>query len=117
VDSRAQNYARDKQIMVPAFGYKNSAAAFASAIDTKCIDIVEAILGPDIEMFMDGQCLYKNPSAATRRISTRTPPIRAQIPRPRRRALLPLIPLRRTEERLMSHRLRVCDETYVPFLR
>src|SRR4051794_35063695 len=41
-----KNYSRDKQIMVLACGYKNSAAAFASAIDKKCVDIVEAVLGP-----------------------------------------------------------------------
>jgi hypothetical protein len=54
-------FARDKQIMVLACGYKNSAASFQSAIDEKCLDIVEAILGPDVELFMDGQCLYKEP--------------------------------------------------------
>jgi len=54
-------FSRDKQIMVLACGYKNSAAAFTSAIDPKCLDIVEAILGHNVELFMDGQCLYKEP--------------------------------------------------------
>lgn len=54
-------FTRDKQIMVLACNYKNSAASFLSAIDPKCLDIVEAIVGPDIELFMDGQCLYKEP--------------------------------------------------------
>jgi len=56
-----KGFTRDKQIMVLACGYKNSAAAFMSALDKKCLDIVEAILGPDVELFMDGQCLYKEP--------------------------------------------------------
>ena len=56
-----KGFTRDKQIMVLACGYKNSAAAFLSAIDSKCVDIAAAILGPDVELFMDGQCLYKEP--------------------------------------------------------
>jgi hypothetical protein len=52
---------RDKQIMVLACGYKNSASSLLSAIDSKCLDINEAILGPNVELFMDGQCLYKEP--------------------------------------------------------
>jgi len=57
-----KGYSRDKQIMVLAAGYKNSAACLQSASDSKCLDIVEAILGPDIELFLDGQCLYKEPT-------------------------------------------------------
>jgi phytanoyl-CoA hydroxylase len=56
-----KGFTRDKQIMVLACGYKNSAAAFLSAVDSKCVDIVSEILGPDVELFMDGQCLYKEP--------------------------------------------------------
>jgi hypothetical protein len=55
------NYARDKQIMVLAVNYYNSAAFFRSAFDPKTVDIVEAILGPNIELFINGQCLYKEP--------------------------------------------------------
>ena len=55
------NFARDKQIMVAAVRYKTSAAMLASALDTDLLDIVEAILGPNVELFMDGQCLYKEP--------------------------------------------------------
>jgi phytanoyl-CoA hydroxylase len=54
-------FERDKQIMVLACGYKNSASSLLSAIDSKCLDINEAILGPNVELFMDGQCLYKEP--------------------------------------------------------
>lgn len=54
-------FTRDKQIMVLSLRYSTSAAFFHSAFDPKALDIVEAILGPDIELFMDGQCLYKEP--------------------------------------------------------
>lgn len=55
------NYDRDKQIMVLAVNYFNSAAFFQSAFDPKALDIVEAILGGNIELFLNGQCLYKEP--------------------------------------------------------
>ncbi len=54
-------FARDKQIMVLAVRYNTSAAFFRSAFDPKALDIVQAILGPNVELFMDGQCLYKEP--------------------------------------------------------
>ena len=52
---------RDKQIMVLAISYQTSAAFFLSAFDRKLVDIVEAIIGPNIELFGQGQCLYKEP--------------------------------------------------------
>ena len=52
---------RDKQIMIPPVNYQTSGAFTQSALDTKLLDIVEAIIGPDIELFMEGQCLYKEP--------------------------------------------------------
>lgn len=55
------NFDRDKQIMVLAVRYTTSAAFFRSAFDTKAVDLVAAILGPDVELFLDGQCLYKEP--------------------------------------------------------
>jgi phytanoyl-CoA hydroxylase len=54
-------YPRDKQIMVLAISYYTSAAFFRSAFDPKTVDIAEAILGPNIELFINGQCLYKEP--------------------------------------------------------
>lgn len=54
-------YARDKQIMVLALGYQTSAAFFRSAFEPKLLDVVEAIVGPNVELFMNGQCLYKEP--------------------------------------------------------
>lgn len=55
------NFGREQQIMVLAYGYNTSAAFLRSALDDKTLDIVEQIIGPDIELFMDGQCLYKEP--------------------------------------------------------
>jgi phytanoyl-CoA hydroxylase len=56
-----KNFSRDKQIMVLGCRYTTSAAFFRSAFDDAAVDIVSAVLGPDIELFMDGQCLYKEP--------------------------------------------------------
>jgi len=52
---------RDKQIMVLAVNYQTSAAFFRSAFDDRLLDVLEAIIGPDVELFMNGQCLYKEP--------------------------------------------------------
>lgn len=54
-------YSRDKQIMVLAINYFTSAAFFHSALDERALDIVEAILGEDVEVYGNGQCLYKEP--------------------------------------------------------
>jgi hypothetical protein len=56
-----KGFARDKQMMIPAVRYNTSGAFFTSAFDKSLLDIVEQIIGPDIELFMDGQCLYKEP--------------------------------------------------------
>lgn len=55
------HYPRDKQIMVLGLRYQTSGVFFRSALDPKLLDLVEAILGPDVEMFIDGQSLYKEP--------------------------------------------------------
>ncbi len=54
-------FERDKQIMVLTVNYQTSAAFFHSAFDENTINIVEAILGPNVEIFGNGQCLYKEP--------------------------------------------------------
>lgn len=54
-----KGWARDKQIMLLPMSYRRSAAAFLSAIDSKVLDICETALGPNIELFMDGQCVFK----------------------------------------------------------
>lgn len=56
-----QGYDRDKQIMVLSVNYQSSAAFFHSAFDENAVKIVEAILGPNVEIFGNGQCLYKEP--------------------------------------------------------
>ena len=56
-----EGYERDKQIMVLSVGYQTSAAFFQSAFDENTANIVEAILGPNVEIFGNGQCLYKEP--------------------------------------------------------
>ena len=55
------NFERDKQIMVLPLSYQTSATFFHSAFDPKTLDIVEAVLGPNIELYGTGQCLYKEP--------------------------------------------------------
>jgi hypothetical protein len=54
-------FARDKQIMVLAINYRTSAAFFHSAFHEPLLAILEAILGPNIELFGEGQALYKEP--------------------------------------------------------
>lgn len=56
-----QGFHRDKQIMGLAMSYTSSAAFFRSAFDDRAVDIVEEILGPNVELFINGQCLYKEP--------------------------------------------------------
>lgn len=56
-----KGFKRDKQVMVVACNYTSSAAFFQSAVEPRTLDIVENILGPDVELFMNGQCLYKEP--------------------------------------------------------
>ena len=55
------NFARDKQIMLLPVSHRTSGAFFRSAFDPPTVDIVEAILGPNVELFDEGQCLYKEP--------------------------------------------------------
>ena len=56
-----EHYARDKQIMTIGVNYFTSATFLQSALDPKTLDIVEAILGPNIETFGNGQSLVKEP--------------------------------------------------------
>ena len=53
---------RDRQIMVLGINYLNSGAMTRAAMDEKCLDIVEGILGPNIELFGNGQCFFKEPA-------------------------------------------------------
>jgi ectoine hydroxylase-related dioxygenase (phytanoyl-CoA dioxygenase family) len=54
-------YDREQQLMVLALNYQSSAAFLASALNPAALDIVEAIVGPNVELFGLGQCLYKEP--------------------------------------------------------
>ena len=55
------HFGRAQQIMVLGCRYDTSAAFFRSAFEPELLDILEGIIGPDIELFMNGQCLYKEP--------------------------------------------------------
>ncbi len=56
-----EGYSRDKQIMTVGISYLTSAAFLRSALDPTALDILEAILGPNIELFGQGQSLVKEP--------------------------------------------------------
>lgn len=56
-----RHFKRDKQIMVLGVGYQTSAAFFRSAFEPKAVALVSEILGPNVELFLNGQCLYKEP--------------------------------------------------------
>ncbi len=55
------HYKRDKQMMVLPLDYRTSGALFRSAFDERMVALATAILGPNVELFMEGQCLYKEP--------------------------------------------------------
>lgn len=54
-------YPRDKQIMVLSINTMTSAAFLRTAMDDRTLDLVAAIVGPNVELFGYGQCLYKEP--------------------------------------------------------
>ena len=56
-----EGYGRDKQIMTVGINYGTSAAFLRAAMDITALDILEAILGPNIELFGKGQALVKEP--------------------------------------------------------
>ena len=56
-----EGYDRDKQIMTVGISYFTSAAFLRAALDPTALDILEAILGPNIELFGQGQSLVKEP--------------------------------------------------------
>lgn len=55
------NYERKQQIMVVGVHYQSSAAFLLSALEPRLLDVVEAILGPNIETYNNGQVLVKEP--------------------------------------------------------
>lgn len=56
-----EGFERDKQIMVLGLNYRTSAAFFRSALDPALLSIAEAVLGPNVELYMEGQSLLKEP--------------------------------------------------------
>jgi len=56
-----KGFKRDRQIWVLACNYRTSASFFRSAFDPQAVDLVREILGSDVELFGNGQCLYKEP--------------------------------------------------------
>ena len=56
-----EGYKRDKQIMTVGISYFTSAAFLRAATDSTALDILEAVLGPNIELFGNGQALVKEP--------------------------------------------------------
>lgn len=55
------NYERDKQVMTVGCNYRTSAAFFRSAGDEVTLSIVTALLGDNVELYQEGQCLVKEP--------------------------------------------------------
>ena len=56
-----RGFDRDWQVMVTSCRYTSSAALFRSAFEPKLVDIAATVLGEHVELFMDGQCLCKEP--------------------------------------------------------
>ena len=52
-------FQRAQQLMVLNCGYKDSSHVFRSALDETMCDLAAALIGPDVELFMEGQVLYK----------------------------------------------------------
>ena len=59
--SAPPTYVRDKQVMVVGCNYRTSAAFFASACDETILSIVTPLLGENVELYQEGQCLVKEP--------------------------------------------------------
>jgi ectoine hydroxylase-related dioxygenase (phytanoyl-CoA dioxygenase family) len=52
---------REKQIMLFCPTYTYAASHFQAATDSRVLDLLEALIGPNIEMMGDGMCMYKEP--------------------------------------------------------
>ncbi len=52
---------RDKQIMLFCPSYTLAASHFQAAIDPRMLDLLEAMIGPSVELFGQGMCMYKEP--------------------------------------------------------
>lgn len=56
-----EGFERERQVMVLGCGYTSSAAFFQSALHAPTLDLVEKVLGPNLELYLNGQCLVKEP--------------------------------------------------------
>ena len=56
-----KNFARDKQLMCLPMHYRNSSVLLQAAMDSRTLELVGAVLGPNVELFMEGQALVKEP--------------------------------------------------------
>jgi hypothetical protein len=56
-----ESFDREMQIMCLPISYKNSSAFTQCAMNPTTLDLVEAVLGPNIELFDQGQSLVKEP--------------------------------------------------------
>ena len=56
-----KNFSRDKQIMTVGINYKTSSCFLSAALDSNALNIVESIIGPNIEIYGQGQVLVKEP--------------------------------------------------------
>ena len=56
-----KNFSRDKQIMTVGINYKTSSCFLSAALDGNALNIVESIIGPNIEIYGQGQVLVKEP--------------------------------------------------------
>lgn len=54
-------FSRPQQIMLLPIGYHTSATFMRSALDDRLCDLASEVLGPDVELFQDGQVVYKEP--------------------------------------------------------
>jgi len=56
-----EGFDRERQVMCLNLSYKNSGSFFMSGLHKPTLDLAEAVLGPDVELFGAGQSLYKEP--------------------------------------------------------
>jgi ectoine hydroxylase-related dioxygenase (phytanoyl-CoA dioxygenase family) len=56
-----EGFDREMQIMCLPISYKNSSAFTRAAMNETTLDLVEAVLGPNLELFDQGQSLVKEP--------------------------------------------------------
>ena len=56
---------RDRTMMILGVDYYTSSALLKTANDPRCLDVVERIIGPNIELYGKGQVFYKEATGGT----------------------------------------------------